>query len=47
MSPQGVAYLLFGVALVMLFGLIIVFYYSKKRKKTVEDPKYRMLDDGD
>jgi cbb3-type cytochrome oxidase subunit 3 len=47
MNSQGVAYLLFGFALVALFGLIIVFYYSKKRKKTVEDPKYRMLDDGD
>ncbi len=39
------AYFLFGLALVVLFAAIIVFYYSRKRHDRVEDPKYRMLDD--
>ncbi len=47
MSLQGIAYFVFGLLLVGLFGLIIGFYYSKKRKTTVEEPKYKMLDDED
>ncbi len=47
MNLQGIAYFVFGLVLVILLGLIIVFYYAKKRKKTVEDPKYRMLEDDD
>lgn len=47
MTAQGIAYFIFGLTLVILFGIIIVFYYSKKRHKKVEDPKYKMLEDDD
>lgn len=45
MDSPAIAYLVFGLTLVVLFGLIIGFYYSKKRKKKVEEAKYKMLDD--
>lgn len=38
-------YLLFGLSLVLALLVTILFYYSKKRHKKVEEPKYRMLDD--
>ena len=44
-ANQPLAYLLFGLALCFLFGIIIVYYYSRKRKATVEKAKYRMLND--
>ena len=47
MSLQAIAYILFGLALVILFGIIIVFYYSKQRHKKVEEAKYKMMDDED
>lgn len=42
-----IAYLVFGSSLVILFGIIIGFYYSKKRKHKVEEAKYKMLDDDE
>ncbi len=47
MNAQGIAYFIFGLTLVVLFAVIIAFYYSKKRHRKVEDPKYKMLDDDD
>lgn len=47
MNGQAAAYFIFGLTLVVIFIAIIVFYYSKKRHKKVEDPKYKMLDDED
>ena len=47
MSTDIIAYLLFGISLVVIFIGIIVFYYSSKRKRKVEEPKYRMLEDDD
>lgn len=44
-ANQSLAYLLFGLALCFLFGVIIVHYYSKKRKEKVEEAKYRMLEE--
>ncbi len=41
------AYFLFGLALVVLFVAIIAFYYSGKRRDSVEEAKYTMLDDDD
>lgn len=41
----GTLYLLFGLSLVIALTVTIIFYYSKKRHKKVEAPKYRMLDD--
>lgn len=38
-------YLLFGLSLVIALAVTIVFYFSKKRHKKVEEPKYRMLKD--
>jgi cbb3-type cytochrome oxidase subunit 3 len=45
MGKQVLAYGLFGLALVVLFVIIIAHYYSKKRHKKVEEIKYKMLDD--
>jgi cbb3-type cytochrome oxidase subunit 3 len=47
MEKQAWAYFLFGLALVVLFVIIIAHYYSKKRHEKVEDAKYKMLDDDD
>ncbi len=47
MNVQTLAYLVFGVALVVLFIVIIVHYYSRKRHTKVEEAKYRMLDDDE
>jgi cbb3-type cytochrome oxidase subunit 3 len=47
MENQVWAYGLFGLALVVLFVIIIVHYYSKKRHRKVENIKYKMLDDDD
>lgn len=47
MTAQGIAYFVFGLTLVVLFVVIIAFYYSGKRHKKVEDPKYKMFDDDD
>lgn len=47
MNGQVAAYFIFGLTLVVVFVVIIGFYYSKKRHKKVEDPKYKMLDDED
>lgn len=45
MVKQVWAYGLFGLALVVLFVIIIAHYYSKKRHSKVEEIKYKMLDD--
>jgi len=45
MRSQTLAYLVFGLTLVILFIVIIVHYYSRKRRGKVEEAKYRMLDD--
>jgi cbb3-type cytochrome oxidase subunit 3 len=47
METLTLAYVLFGVALVVLFSIIIVHYYSKKRRDHVEEAKYKMLDDDE
>ena len=41
------SYLIFGSTLVATFLWIILHYYMPKRKKKVEEPKYKMLDDDD
>jgi len=40
-------YILFGLSMVIALLIAIGVYYSKGRKKEVEEPKYRMLDDDD
>ncbi|MDI6801837.1 MAG: cbb3-type cytochrome c oxidase subunit 3 [Thermodesulfovibrionales bacterium] len=47
MDSQAFAYFIFGLTLVILFGIIIGFYYSKKRHKKVEEAKYKMLKDDE
>lgn len=47
MRAQTLAYLMFGVTLVILFIVIIVHYYARKRHEKVEEAKYRMLDDDE
>ena len=41
------AELVFGLSLVALFGIIIAYYYSRKRRGRVEETKYRMLDEDE
>lgn len=45
MDLNAMYYFLFGLSLVVIFIGIIFYYYSKKRKSKVEEPKYRMLED--
>jgi uncharacterized protein YneF (UPF0154 family) len=47
MNVQGIGYFLFGLSLVVLFGVIIGYYYSRKRHGKVEEAKFKMLDDED
>ncbi len=47
MDWHGWAYLIFGATLVITFIWIILHYYRPKRKKKVEEPKYRMLEDDE
>jgi hypothetical protein len=47
MDKQALAYVLFGLALVVLFAVIIAHYYSKKRHNKIEEIKYKMLDDDE
>jgi len=47
MKAQAIAYLVFGVTLVILFVVIIAFYYSRKRHKKVEEVKYKLFEDDD
>lgn len=47
MKAQEVAYIIFGVTLVVLFVVVMVYYYSKKRHSKVEEAKYKMFDDED
>jgi len=41
------SFLLYGISLVVIFGGIIWYNYSKKRRDYVEEAKYRMLEDDD
>ena len=45
MSFSAWIYFLFTVVLGVVFAGLIVHYYSRKRRETVEAPKYRMLAD--
>jgi cbb3-type cytochrome oxidase subunit 3 len=47
MNAPAIAYIVFGLALVILFAVIIAHYYAKKRHGKVEEAKYRMLDDNE
>jgi cbb3-type cytochrome oxidase subunit 3 len=44
MAPE-IFYLLFGIALCVIFVGIWVFLYSRRRRDQVEQAKYTMLDD--
>jgi len=45
MADKGMAYLLTTVGLFIVFVAIVVRTYSRKRKATMEQAKYRMLDE--
>ena len=47
MNARTLSYLMFGLTLVILFIVIIVHYYARKRHDKVEEAKYRMLDEDD
>lgn len=40
-------YILSGVALVVVFTIVIIYYFSPKRKDDIEAAKYEMLNDYD
>lgn len=42
MDPE-LLYLAFGVLLCVALGGIAVYYFSRKRKRQIEDAKYKML----
>jgi cbb3-type cytochrome oxidase subunit 3 len=44
---DDLVYAAFGVLLCAALVWVIVFYFSRKRKKGVEEAKYKMLDDDD
>ena len=44
MSPET-AYLIFGATLVVAFVGIWIFLYSRRRRDSGEQAKYKMLDD--
>jgi cbb3-type cytochrome oxidase subunit 3 len=47
MDWASLAYLAVTIGLFAVFALIVVRTYSRKRKKRMEEPKHRMLDDDD
>ena len=42
-----VVYLAFGLLLSAAMVAVIVHYFSRKRKKGIEEAKYKMLDDDE
>lgn len=47
MDVEAIAYLVYGLFLVVALVAVVVFYYSKKRHKKIESAKHRMLEDED
>jgi len=47
LPPGDLVYLGFGVLLSAAMVWVIVHYYAKRRKKSIEEAKYKMLDDDD
>lgn len=47
MNFEQIAYTLFTFSLAAIMAGIIAWYYNPKRKKEVEEPKYRMLRDDE
>jgi LPXTG-motif cell wall-anchored protein len=46
-SGPEIAYLAFGLVLCGLLLGAIAYYFSRRRRAQVEDPKYKMLRDDD
>ncbi|HVP66264.1 MAG TPA: CcoQ/FixQ family Cbb3-type cytochrome c oxidase assembly chaperone [Anaeromyxobacteraceae bacterium] len=47
LPPGDVVYFAFGVLLCAAMVWVIVHYYAGKRKKSIEEAKFKMLDDDD
>ncbi len=49
LQSSAAGYIVFGfeVALVLILLGIAIYFFSSKRKTSVESPKYRMMDDDD
>lgn len=45
MDWASLAYLAVTIGLFVIFAAIVIRTYSSNRKKRIEDPKHRMLDD--
>ncbi|NTW83176.1 MAG: cbb3-type cytochrome c oxidase subunit 3 [Chlorobiaceae bacterium] len=47
MNFSALAYVFFTVLLALVMLGIILYYYNPARKKKVEEPKHRMLDEDE
>ncbi|NTW62951.1 MAG: cbb3-type cytochrome c oxidase subunit 3 [Chlorobiaceae bacterium] len=47
MTFSAVAYTVFTLTLAAVFTGILIYYYNPKRKKEIEKPKHRMLDEDE
>jgi len=47
MNFSQIAYVAFTIVLALVMAGIIIYYFNPKRKKKVEEPKYRILEEDD
>jgi cbb3-type cytochrome oxidase subunit 3 len=47
MNFGSTTFFIYGLFLCAVFLVIIIYFYSSKRKDRIEEAKYRMLDDDD
>jgi len=47
MPGENIIYFIFGLTLVIALAIIIVHYYARRRHVSVEEPKYRMMEEDD
>jgi hypothetical protein len=45
LALDNLAYLIFGITLVILLAFIIKHYYKRSRHEQVEEAKFKMLDE--
>ena len=47
MTLRALLYLIFTALLAAVFAGIVAYYYGRRRRERVEEPKYKMLDDDE
>lgn len=45
MGPKAWLYFGFTALLALVFAGVVVYFFRRKRRERIEEPKYRMLDD--